>query len=259
MLQNIIYNDWGCHQINYKWLDLENMNKMSEILEKQYIPDPFYDYYEALLISNNIECKNDYLNLMQHFYNLVDRKFKELTIFENEKFCLEDDLDSTNFELRCIKDLIKFRLKINNYKIEDKNKISFIIQEIYYFIQNEFQRLNLSLDGVYFLASSLSIFNTIYYYIKNCNIVIIFLSKSFYESGKFQKIFNNLRSIEKKIFALKLDDFILDQSIFNEKVEYFGGIFDLYKHKDDGFCNGYEFRNLIRELEKENISIRCVS
>ena len=45
MLQNIIYNDWGCHQINYKWLDLENMNKMSEILEKQYIPDPFYDYY----------------------------------------------------------------------------------------------------------------------------------------------------------------------------------------------------------------------
>jgi hypothetical protein len=118
--------------------------------------------------------------------------------------------------------------------------------------------LNISLDGVYFLASSLSIFNTLYYYIKNCNIVVIFLYKSFYENGKFQKIFNNLRSIEKKVFVLKLDDFVIDNRIFHENEEFFGGIFDLYKHKED-FCDGYEFRSLIKKIENENISIRCVS
>jgi hypothetical protein len=69
---------------------------------------------------------------------------------------------------------------------------------------------------------------------------------------------NNLRSIEKKVFVLKLDDFVIDNRIFYENEEFFVGIFDLYKHKED-FCDGYEFRSLIKKIENENISIRCVS
>ena len=112
--------------------------------------------------------------------------------------------------------------------------------------------MNLSFEAITFLFN-LPFSNGHFRYglIRNSEVIIIYLFKSFYDSGKFKTIFNNLTSLNQNIYVLKLEDFDIDQKIFRENHNYFRGIYDLYKHKADSF-DGYEFRRLLEMLDKEN-------
>ena len=60
-----------------KFKDLSMLN-LSELLNRSYKSgDPAYNYTEALLESNQIECKYDYLNLIQYIDIIIDKKLNE--------------------------------------------------------------------------------------------------------------------------------------------------------------------------------------
>ena len=48
---------------------------------------------------------------------------------------------------------------------------------------------------------------------------------------------------------MQLKDFVIDNKVF-ENEEYFGGVYNFTKHKND-FFNGYELKRLINTLEVE--------
>ena len=131
-------------------------------------------------------------------------------------------------------------------------------EEIYDYIKDKFHNLNIDFNLVAICNLPL---NQKYNYnsVKQTSVVFIYLFESFYKSKKFKIAFKNFLSIKKKVYILQLEEFYIDYSIFLGE-EFFGGIYFLYKHKDDSF-NGYELRRLLSELEddSDNFSTRCVS
>ena len=236
------------------YVDINETSKLKEILGAEYSHYPDFEFYDALLEYNNIEPKTEYLTLLKHFYSPIDLKFKinKGAIISSETLISEQDKVKTKtFEK------IRLHMEKNNFKVQNNQTLN----EIYNYIKEEFERLDLNIEAVNFLfnLSDTSLYNKKRYdysVIKYSKIVMIYLFKSFYDSGKFKKIVDNLRSIKKKIFVLKFEEFDIDFNLNNN--EYICGVFDLYKHKEDSY-DGYELRRLFKMLENEDIYFRYVS
>ena len=75
-------------------------------------------------------------------------------------------------------------METNNFKIEGDEEL--LLKEIYCFIKSEFAKSNLNFDVISFLFNlSLSSEQFDYANIIKSESIILYLFKSFYESGKF--------------------------------------------------------------------------
>jgi hypothetical protein len=76
----IVDNNWK-FDFDYAVLNTkmnEFMLNLTKILNRLYTSgDSNYDSYEAVLESNHVECKLDYLNLIQYIDNTIDKKLNE--------------------------------------------------------------------------------------------------------------------------------------------------------------------------------------
>ena len=266
--------------------DLGEKN-INQILDREYIYDLFYDNYEELLEYNNVERKNEYLNMIQYIDSLVDFKLKE--IIENEDY---DEKHNRVFLNSSIEGRIKFRMKFNGvtegFEFDDddgndstqdesfddavkghKNETlldesnsdaschycstyEYLFNEVSYYVKKELKQRKVKLNSIQSIFSFLWFLQPFdpdynYYSIVSSKIFIIFLFKTYHDSGKFGRFYKNLASLKKKIYILKLEDFNIDQNIIESNNESLAGVFDLYKHQDECY-DGYEFRRLIDEL-----------
>ena len=183
------------------------------------------------------------------------------------KYESREDNFKTKKKYRIVESRIKLIIQFHNISLITNNpepqskesergqKMELLISEIYEYIDQEFQKLNISLKT---LNSLLKFFDELqpncdYISIFSTDIVVIYLFKKFYESGKFSRLFRNLVSIKKKIFILKLDDFYVDKTLYeNISNEIFGGLYDLHKHKQDDYI-GYEMHKFLSDLVANDI------
>jgi hypothetical protein len=258
--RNVIDLDSYC---NYKHLNSIDISRLDYQIDTD---DPFYDHYNSLFEINNIESKNDFLILLQYTDYLILLKLKELTTGNPQKF-ETDNLKTNNKKYKNvisrIESMIRFHdisfiaanLESQNKETEQDEKIESLINEIYDYIEQTFQKLNIDFKTINSLfkfcddlqphCDYISIFST--------DVIVIFLFKKFFESGKFNRLLRNLVSIKKKVFILKLDDFSIDKSLFeNINNDVFGGFYDLYKHKNDDFI-GYEMHKFLADLVANDI------
>ena len=239
-----------------EYVEIKKDNKLKEIQKNAYTQNRDFEFYDALLEYSNIEPKNEYLLLLNYFYSLINLKLKikEEMLVSNTILIPKD-----NYKINITLDKIRLQMEKNNLKVEDKKDP--ILYHIYDFIKEEFEKLNINIETINFLLNLTEnnlIENKLYSYrhIKNSKAVLIYLFKSFYDSGKFKKLVDNLSSIKKKIFVLKFEEFDIDKYFDNN--EYVRGVFDLYKHKDDSF-DGYELRRLFQKLEDDKVFFNSVS
>jgi hypothetical protein len=176
------------------YVDISENNSIKEI-GVEYTFDADYEFYEALLEYRNIENKRDYLILLKHFYNLIDLrlKMKEEVMEMTNSFVLNGSKRTKILEK------IKLYLEKNNFKTEQLSVQ--LLNQIYNYIENELEKLDLDLEALNFLFNLpfnwYSYQHTPYSYkcINSAKAVLIYLFKSFYESGKFKKLVENLTSI----------------------------------------------------------------
>ena len=76
-----------------------------------------------------------------------------------------------------------------------------IVNQIYNFILEEFEKLNSNIEAMQLILC-----------LKNLEVILIYSYKSFYDSGKFKKLVENLTSVEKAIYVLKFEDFDIDEN-----------------------------------------------
>jgi hypothetical protein len=237
------------------YVDISENNSIKEI-GVEYTFDADYEFYEALLEYRNIENKRDYLILLKHFYNLIDLRLQ----MKEEGMEMTNSFVLNGSKRTKILEKIKLYLEKNNFKTEQLSVQ--LLNQIYNYIENELEKLDLDLEALNFLFNLpfnwYSYQHTPYSYkcINSAKAVLIYLFKSFYESGKFKKLVENLTSIKKSFFVMKLEEVDIEREVQDNK--YVCGVFDLYKHKEDSY-EGYELRRLFKELEELDICFSNVS
>ena len=245
---------WWIPQGIYKsFKDLKSLNIDCKLLEKEYVHDSLYSYYDAILESKNIGCKNDYLTLFQKLDYLINLKLIELIKSENIQISVNEKTFYEHIEER-IDNLARINQdyisKTENLSSGDEKKFKKDLKNsILEYIEQEFKKLNISLKIINYLFAFIHKFspysdiNELY----ETNVIVIHLFKQFYESGKFTHFFKNIVSIKKQVFILKLEEFTIDENIFDDNAEYICGIYDLYHHANDDF-DGYQLRRLFDDI-----------
>ena len=242
---------------SFKDKNLKALNIDCKLLGKDYVYDPFYGYYDAILEIKNIGYKNDYLCIFQHIDHLINLKLDQYISSENVKINGKVPNELKQYYGRVqyrIHNLLKinerFIHKTKNLSKSDKDILETQLKnKIIRFIKVEFKKINVSMKSINQLYSFIPTFST---YTKineiyETNTVIIYLFKHFYETGKFQHFYKNIVSIKKNVYILKLEDFWIDETIFHDSAEYFCGIYDIYRHAKEGF-EGYELSRLFNDL-----------
>ena len=241
-----------------KFKDLSMLN-LSELLNRSYKSgDPAYNYTEALLESNQIECKYDYLNLIQYIDIIIDKKLNEF-IEKGQKLKTSKELKSFKKLNEMILERIGMRMSLNKAITLNDKRREILMGRIYSYVTTDLnRRLKFTTNGTNFCGEILD-------FLENLEIrvnyvlspVIVYLFKNFYESGRFKVIYKNLLGIKKNIYIVKLEDFQVNEKEFeNLNEECCINYYDLNKHKDDSY-NGYEFRRLLNDLQfQTNIKIK---
>ena len=88
-------------------------------------------------------------------------------------------------------------------------------------------------------------------------IIIIFLTKEFFDSQKYKTLFEKFSKMRKKIFILKFDDVDLN---LTARLKKSVKVYDVYRHKIDKF-DGYLTRNFLVDVKdalKAKQIVSCV-
>ncbi len=275
--------------------DLENESVEKFLSTIEYKHDSKYEYFEECFAIHEFESKHKYLKLIQFFDELVHSKIQELIDNINN-----DDSDISysyhrNFHMYERENSVQCRIKLltnmrgitmfddddtvlsdslsdislesHNSFCFDSGKFYFLQDKIYEYIKVKFKQVNINwhlMEALFDLLArtKLNLTSYNYYFAKSAHTFVIFLYRSFHDSGKFKKIYKNLLSLLKNIYIVKLENFEIDPSIFemeNFKVEennykisklLLGGIYDLYKHRKDDF-DGFVLEDLLWALRSE--------
>jgi hypothetical protein len=84
--------------------------------------------------------------------------------------------------------------------------------------------------------------------------ILFLLTKDFFESYKFRKLFREATRLKKKIYLIKLEEFDFD-------VGNYENVFDISRHEECKY-EGYLTRKLVRELPENcsaSVRVECVN
>ena len=236
---------------NKIYADISDL-KVSEKLEKVegYRELPYSDYYEAKLDFLNIANKSDYLNLLKLFDEILTEKMNEVKnkpvdilkapITEQEKS-----------KLRCFPEILsQMNNRIQNID-ENDSALKYFPNGLYKMLLNmieeEFKKLDFSLSSIDNVLSF--IFSNVAYYtyedLIRSKIIVLFLSKEYFETQKYKLLFQKFTKLRKTIFIVKLDDFDLN---LTGKIKNSVKVYDMFRHKMDKY-EGYVTRQLLVDIK----------
>jgi hypothetical protein len=247
------------------YVDVSQMN-VSDKLKKEnnYSNIEFFDYYDAKLEYLNITNKSDYLNLVNLLENFVEDKAKKL----KSKYPDPSSSSSNNVKLSAEEQALDLQMRekfseiysrINNkfYASKSNEEINplnhfirnnMLIKETFNEIIEELKSLEidpLKIENVLrFLNRNNSYF--LYETLIRSKIIIIFLTKEFFETEKYKILFEKFTKLRKKIYIVKLDEFDLN---LTGRLKNSVKVYDVYKHKIDKF-DGYLTRNLLSDVKE---------
>ena len=234
----------------------ELMNINNQLIDKQ--EDYSFDKrYDACLEYNHIVNKNDYLNLIKYFDRLIDSKlrgefnydgieeYRKIEVYENNEVM-------KRIEKKC-REFTKRRL--------DSIKMKHLINEIFSNVSDECNKLNIDLKTIDTVLKFLNFLDFptltyhLYSYIESTDVFVILLSKHFYDSGYFQKLYIKLLKAYKSLYVLQLDDFKMDFQQLGVTANDKYGFYDLSKYKNDSY-DGYDMRRVFYDIfMNENIQL----
>ena len=223
----------------------------------------FLDYYDAKLEYLNITNKSDYLNLVNLLEDLIDKakelKLKHLDSPPSLSNTVKTSPEEQALDLQMREKFSEIYSRINNkfYStklIEEINPLNhyirnnMLIKETFNGIIEELNSLEidpLKIENVLrFLNRNNSYF--LYETLIRSKIIIIFLTKEFFETEKYKILFEKFTKLRKKIYIVKLDEFDLNLA---GRLKSSVKVYDVYKHKIDKF-DGYLTRNLLSDVKE---------
>ena len=265
------------HLVNgVAYVDISQMNvseKMTTTNKDKYRNVDFFDHYEAKLEYLNIMNKSDYLNLVKLFEDLIEDKANELKSESySSDYSLDDSLTASTekqnsrneeqaLEMRSRDQFVEIYGRIikkfarsTNKQIEEMNTIDFfsrhniMIKETFHRVIEELKILDIDPIKIEFVLRFLNRNNSYFLYetLIRSKIIVIFLTKEFFETEKYQLLFEKFTKLRKKIYIVKLDDFNLN---LNAKLKKSVKVYDIHKHKADKF-DGYITRKLLGDVKE---------
>ena len=176
------------------------------------------------------------MNLIQHLDNLIDFKLNEInkTTNKNKKRKLKQ---ATVAKAKNIKSEIEKRLRIRmkifiNYGLSsragsyNKNIENHFINEIYSYVEKELNNVKIDIQVIVYILCFMYHLAygrfDVYETTMISQAVVIYLFKSFHDSGKFSRIYRNEISISQVVFIVKVENFEIvfftSENLFKHKI-----------------------------------------
>lgn len=221
---------------------------------KPYCYDKAYDHFDTTLETLHFTNKNEYLKILQHLDELIDLKLAEV---ENSLEVKQENNDKyTKIIFEEVEARIRLKINLKNLKLETKiDEIAkkCITITVLKHLVNMYGTYDMRLVNsvLQFLENISYVRDSDHHYkLFKSNVIVITLTKEFYDSGRFEKLLRNFTLLKKPIFVVKYADFDIDSNIFKGIQGPVKGVYNLNKHKEYDY-DGYELRRLFADLAKE--------